>query len=315
MKPDRGRISLNGRCLFDSARGISLPPQQRRVGYVFQNARLFPNLSVDKNLRFGWRRSASRAPESDVARIVDLLGIGPLLRRKPAKLSGGEKSRVALGRALLSGPDILVLDEPLAALDAPRKDEILPYLERLRDETRIPILYISHALEEVARLADRLILLKNGRVAARGSVFGLVTDFAFAEFTGGKPYGTLLDASIVENRTQEGLTLLGFSGGELLVPLLARAEGSRLRVHIRAEDVMVARERPGAISANNVMPVSIGALQSAGDAFVDIRLMCGTTAIVARITRASCNRLALREGESIFAIVKSVTVSPKIDTA
>jgi molybdate transport system ATP-binding protein len=312
LKPSEGRIALNGRELFDSERDICLPPQQRRVGYVFQEARLFPHLSVEKNLRFGWRRAAQPPSEDEYARIVELLGISHLLARKPRTLSGGERSRVALGRALLASPEVLLLDEPLAALDAPRKHEIMPWLERLRDETRIPVLYISHSLEEVARLADRVILLKEGHVAASGSVFDLLTDFAFAEFTGGAPYGTLLNSRVARHLESDGLTALSFPGGELFVPVLARSPGSQLRVHIRAEDVILARERPGAISANNVLPTVIANIHQV-EAFADVRLTCGATTLVARITRASCNRLGLHEGDAVFAIVKSVTVSPQID--
>ena len=312
LKADQGRIVLNGRELFDSDRAICLPPQQRGVGYVFQDARLFPHLSVEKNLRFGWRRAERRSSESEFHRIVALLGIAHLLKRKPRTLSGGEKSRIALGRALLASPDLLILDEPLAALDAPRKSEILPWLERLRDEARMPILYISHALEEVARIADRVILLKAGRVVANGSVLDLLTDFAFAEFTGGPPYGTLLDARIAGHMEADGLTVLSFPGGELFVPLFGRSQGSRLRVHIRAEDVIIARERPGAISANNVLPVTIAGIHE-GSTFADVRLSCGPTIIVARITHASRSRLGLVAGDAVFAIVKSVTVSPQTD--
>ena len=312
LRPQQGRIAVNGRILFDSAAGIFVPPRARRIGYVFQGARLFPHMTVDTNLRFGWRRADRRAEESDIAHIVDLLGLGPLLKRRPGKLSGGEKARVALGRALLSSPEILLLDEPLASLDGPRKAEIFPYLERLRDEARLPILYVSHSLDEVSRLADAIVLLKAGRVVAQGPLFEVLTDLSLPDFTGSSPYGAVMDAKVVAHRG-DGLTVLGFAGGELLVPRLDRAVGSRLRVRVRAEDVMLAREQPKAISANNVLAATVSAVREAGLWHVDIRLLCGSTALIARITRASLERLALVPGMPVFAIVKSVTVAPQID--
>lgn len=310
LTPDDGRIALNGRVLFDRSRRIFVSPQERRIGYLFQDARLFPHLSVESNLRFGWRRAKQRATEAEIAGVVELLGLSALLHRKPGGLSGGEKSRVALGRALLASPEVLLLDEPLAALDGPRKAEILPYLEQLRDRLRIPILYISHALDEVARLAGRVILLKAGRIAASGSVFDLLTSFAFAEFTGGAPYGTLLDAIVARHCDADGLTVLSFAGGELFIPSVARPAGSGMRAHIRAEDIIVARDRPTAISANNILAATIAGVQEVG-VFADVRLACGTASLIARITRASRQRLDLREGDPVFAIVKSVTVAPR----
>ena len=171
FRPQVGRIALEDRIVFDSGAGIFVPPRARRIGYVFQEARLFPHMSVAGNLRFGWRRAVPRPGADAFAHVVDLLGLEHLLSRKPAKLSGGEKGRVALGRALLASPTLLLLDEPLAALDAARKAEIFPYLEKLRDEARLPMIYVTHSLDEVTRLADELIFVKEGRVAAQGAVF------------------------------------------------------------------------------------------------------------------------------------------------
>jgi molybdate transport system ATP-binding protein len=315
LRPDEGRIAIGGRVLFDSAANVWVPPAQRRVGYVFQDARLFPHMSVESNLRFGWRRAAIRAPESEISRVVEMLGLGPLLRRKPAKLSGGEKGRVALGRALLASPEVLLLDEPLAALDQARKNDILPYLDRLRDEARIPMLYVSHSLDEVSRLANDIVILKHGRVAAAGSVFDVLTDLRLPDFTGSSPYGALLDTVVLRHAQEEGLTVLSFAGGELSIPLLHRPEGTRLRTHIRAEDVMLARERPVAISANNVLPASVSGLRASDAVHVDVQLKCGAATLIARITRASAARLALQEGTAVFAIVKSVTLAPQIEAA
>ncbi|HSC18836.1 MAG TPA: molybdenum ABC transporter ATP-binding protein [Rhizomicrobium sp.] len=310
IRPERGRIAVNGRVLFDSHTGTWIPAHARRAGYVFQDGRLFPHLSVEANLRFGWRRAAVALPEADVSRIVAMLGLESLLARKPAQLSGGERARVAIGRALLASPEFLLLDEPLAALDAARKQEIFPYLERLRDEQRLPIVYVSHSLDEVARLADTIVLLGAGRVLASGPLFDLLTDLRFGELSGGSPYGTVLEARVARHLVEHGLSLLAFAGGELAVATLSRAEGSRVRMHIRAEDIILARERPRAISANNILPATIVALRDSTPQHVDVRLGCGQTHFVARITRASCKRLELCEGQNVFAIVKSVTITP-----
>lgn len=169
LRPTEGRIALNDTVLFDSAAGIDLPPERRRLGYVFQEGRLFPHLDVRGNLLYGFRRAPAAERAIRLEQIVELLGIGPLLRRRPASLSGGEKQRVAIGRALLANPRLLLMDEPLASLDATRKAEILPFIERLRDELRLPIVYVSHDMSEIVRLADTIVLLADGRVTAIGS--------------------------------------------------------------------------------------------------------------------------------------------------
>jgi molybdate transport system ATP-binding protein len=312
FRPEAGRISLNGQILFDSRAGVSIPARLRRVGYVFQDPRLFPHLNVETNIRFGWRRAATRATEAEIARIVEMLGLVALLSRKPIHLSGGEKARVSLARALLANPAILLLDEPLAALDTERKNEILPYLEQLRDEGRVPILYVSHSLDEVSRLANDVVLIREGRLTASGSVFDVLTDLELPD-AGGAPYGAIIETRIARHLPQDGLSVLAFAGGELSIPLLNKPVGMRLRTHIRAEDVMLAREEPRAISANNVLPVQISAFRERPPAHVDVRLSCGDAVLIARITRASFRRLQLKSDEAIFAIVKSVTVAPQVE--
>jgi molybdate transport system ATP-binding protein len=314
LRPQQGRIRLNDRTVFDGDSGVFVPPCRRRVGYVFQDARLFPNMSVETNLRFGWRRAPSRMPEQDVRRIVDLLGLSPLLHRRPRNLSGGEKSRVALGRALLSSPEILLLDEPLAALDSARKAEILPYLEHLRDEVRLPMLYVSHSLDEVSRLADQVVVMRSGRTVVSGSVFDVLTDLMLPDLSGASLFGTVFEARIRENDRRNGVSVLAFDGGDLVVPLLSRPIGTRLRVRVPAEDVMLAIEEPRQVSANNVLAGSIVDIRAA-DRHADVRLLCGLTPFIARITRASLARLSLISGMRVFAIIKSVTVAPQIDEA
>jgi molybdate transport system ATP-binding protein len=175
-RPDAGRIAINGQCLFDSSRGINLPPEKRRIGYVFQDGRLLPHLSVRSNLVYGMRRTPAHRRFVQLDPVVELLGIGHLLKRRPARLSGGEKQRVAIGRALLTSPALLLMDEPLASLDAARKSEVLPFIMRLGEEFSIPILYVSHALEEIIDLATHLVILENGRVRAAGELKTLLKD-------------------------------------------------------------------------------------------------------------------------------------------
>ncbi|MGH6871151.1 MAG: molybdenum ABC transporter ATP-binding protein [Rhizomicrobium sp.] len=310
VRPRQGRIVAGGRVLLDTEAGTFVPPRARRIGIVFQDARLFPHMSVETNLRFGWRRTPARAGADEFARVLDMLGLEPLLARKPAKLSGGEKSRVALGRALLAAPELLLLDEPLAALDGPRKAEILPWLERLRDEARLPMIYVTHALEEVMRLADHLILLRAGRVVAAGRAFDLLSGLEFAGAMQVPAPGAVFPVT-VQARREDGLTVLAFDGGELIVARLARPAGTRLRVRLRAEDIMLALEEPRAISANNVLHATVTAVEP-HEIDADVQLACGGVKLVARITRASLARLAIARGLRLYAVVKSVTVDSAI---
>jgi molybdate transport system ATP-binding protein len=307
FRPHEGRIVINGRVVLDTARGIFVPASQRRAGYVFQDARLFPHMSVRDNLLFGWRRAAMKAGESDIAHIVALLGLEHLLARWPRALSGGEKGRVALGRALLSSPEILLLDEPLAALDAQRRSEVLPYLENLRDEARLPMLYVSHSLEEVARLADDVVVVGDGKVAVQGSVFDVLTRLELPSLAGSPPLGAVVAATVTAHR-DDGLTALAFDGGTLFVPKLRRPVGAMLRLRVRAEEIMLALEEPRTISANNILLARVVAVSADGGTSADVLLTCGNTRFTARITRASCARLGLAPGKPVFAIVKSVTV-------
>lgn len=306
LQPRDGRIAIGDDVLLDTQTHVFVPSRGRRIGYLFQDARLFPHMSVEKNLRFGWRRAATRASEPEFTRMVELLGLEQLLTRRPRNLSGGEKGRVALGRALLSSPRMLLLDEPLAALDAARKSEIMPYLERLRDEAALPMLYVSHSLDEVARLADNVIVLKQGRIVAQGSVFDMLADLEAG--IDAPSYGAVIDARVKAHREDDGLSVLSFDGGVLIVPLVKREVGTRLRVRIHAEDVMLAAEEPRTISANNVLLCRVAALRETGAAHADVQLACGHTPFTARITRASAKRLALASGMPVFAVIKSVIV-------
>jgi molybdate transport system ATP-binding protein len=275
---------------------------------VFQDTRLFPHLSVRKNLLFGWRRMENRATDEEISHLVAMLGLEPMLDRKPRTLSGGERSRVALGRALLMKPRLLLLDEPLAALDAARKAEIFPYFERLHDETRIPVLYVSHSTDEVARLADRVIVIRAGRIVAEDSIFAITSRLDLATGADRLIPGTVLDAIVVQH-DGTGLSELSFAGQSLIVPKVAREPGAKVRIRIDAQDVMLALAQPQQVSANNVLPATVAAVRADGPgAEADVRLRIGDAHLLARITKRSAARLALQQGTRVFAIIKSVTV-------
>jgi molybdate transport system ATP-binding protein len=304
--PDAGRIAINGEVLFDRENGIFVPSRARRIGVVFQDSRLFPHMSVQANLLYGWRRAGARAGAANTDAVIALLGLESLLARKPRTLSGGERGRVALGRALLMSPRALLLDEPLAALDARRKAEVLPYLERLVRETAIPVLYVSHALDEVARLASRMVVLNQGRVVAEGSLFDVT---ARLDLFTGKPLlpGAILEAAIAGHDEAHELTELALGGELLVVPRIARAVGEAVRIRIDADDVMLALSRPEDVSANNVLAATIAAIRVDGPN-ADVQLALKGAHLVARITRRSLERLQLKPGLAVFALIKSVTV-------
>ncbi len=307
LRPQAGRVALDGATLTDTAARVFVAPERRRCGVVFQEARLFPHLSVETNLRYGLRRAPRDAAGPGFEEVVGLLGIGHLLRRRPAGLSGGERQRVALGRALLSRPRLLLMDEPLAALDAPRRAEVLPFLERLHAEARLPILYVTHALEEVDRLADTLVLIEAGRAVAAGPVEALMARTDLALLAGRRDAGVLLRCTVAAHDAARGLTRLDFPGGVLQVPLRAEPAGATLRVRLRARDVAVGIAPPRGLSVRNILPASLAAIEPAGPHEAFLRLMLGPTALLARVTRDAVAELALAPGAAVFALVKSIT--------
>jgi len=313
LKPDSGRIQVDDRVLFDSARGTEIPVHERGVGYVFQEARLFPHLTVQSNLRYGARRAA---PERFAfGQIVELLDIGPLLKRRPAALSGGEKQRVAFGRAILSNPEILLMDEPLASLDGARKAEILPFIERLRDELDLPIVYVSHAIEEVVRLADTMVLLDNGGVVASGSVTDITSRLDLYPLTGRYEAGSVLPATVKQHDRTYGLTLLDTPGGDITVPGLTMDVGERLRVRIRARDIALATAKPADTSFQNLLEgvvreIETVAERGGGDApgtMAEAVVDTGAPLRV-RITRRAMDQLALKPGMRVYALIKAVAI-------
>ncbi len=311
VRPDRGRIVIAGETLFASGRRIDLPPERRRLGYVFQEARLFPHYSVRGNLAYGRPRGGHRRLAS-FETVVALLGLERLLDRRPGDLSGGEKQRVAIGRALLAEPRLLLMDEPLASLDAARKAEILPFIERLRHELRLPIIYVSHAMEEIVRLADTLVLLADGRVAAVGTVEELTSRLDLRPLTGRYDAGAVVRATVAQHDAQFGLSELAFPGGRLRVAQLSLPLGTPVRARIQARDVAVATAQPVGLSIRNVFPARIVEVAAHEGAIVDLRLDIGTAeapvALWARVTRRAVQELALAPGRAVFALVKSVAV-------
>ena len=307
LAPDAGRVQADDMVLLDSERGINLPPHRRRVGYVFQDARLFPHLNVRQNLLYGrWFAPKGKGPALD--QIADLLGITSLLARPTAALSGGEKQRVALGRAILSNPRLLLMDEPLAALDEARKAEILPYLERLRDDLRLPILYVSHSMAEVARLATTIVLLDGGRVVAAGPTGEILSDPAHAPALGLREVGAVLSAR-VSGVVEDGLSRLDSAAGPLWLPRVAAAPGAQLRLRILAQDVMLATEAPRAISALNILSATVQDIRMGEGPGALVRLDAGGETVLARITRRSAMALGLAPGMAVFAVLKAVSVA------
>ncbi len=307
LRPDQGRIAVDGAVLFDSALGVNLPAHRRRIGYVFQDARLFPHLTVRQNLTYGrWFAPKGAGPSLD--QVSNMLGLEALLNRRPAALSGGEKQRVAIGRALLANPRILALDEPLAALDEGRKAEILPYLERMRDSARVPILYVSHQMSEVARLANTVVLIEAGRVTAVGPASDILSDPATAQGLGLRDVGALLPARVAAHEA-DGLSRLDSAAGPLWLPRVSAHLGAHLRIRVLAQDVMLATQRPEGISALNILPAVVRDLRQGDGPGVLVRLDAGDGVLLARITARSAAALGLVPGAQVFAILKAVSVA------
>lgn len=307
VKPQRGRVAL-GDTVFFNGNGAALPVQQRRVGYVFQEGRLLPHLSVRQNLLYGRFFTAEGERYADFDRIVHLLDLEHLLARRPHGLSGGEKQRVAIGRALLASPRILLMDEPLASLDTPRKAEILYYVERLRDEVRVPIVYVSHAIDEVIRLADTVVLLSDGRVAGAGAVAEMAGRMELRPYLGRFEGGAVIEAMVAGHDMDWGLARLDFPGGSLFAPDVDALVGERIRVRVRARDVSLATECPRGLSMLNVIAGTVSGIGESAGASVDVQVDAGGTAIIARVTRRSVEELELAPGKPVYALIKAVAI-------
>ena len=302
-KPAKGHIELDGEILFDSENNIDVPPERRRLGYVFQDGRLFPHMTVRGNLTYGKKKNA----DIGFDQIVELLDIGTILERRPANLSGGERQRAAIGRALLSSPRLLLMDEPLASIDVQRRNGILPFIERLRDELGMTIVYVSHDIEEVIRLADTMVVLSDGKVAATGGVEELMSRLDLHPLTGRFEAGAVLATTFEAYDPEFDLATLRFDGGTLRVPGLNLPTGSTLRAHIRARDVSLMLSRPTDASILNIFEGEVMEIQVGDGPQIDIRLDVGSP-LIARITRKSLHDLDIKTGTRLFALVKAVAI-------
>jgi molybdate transport system ATP-binding protein len=306
LRPDECRIVIDGQPLADTASGIWLPPERRRMGLVFQDARLFPHMSVATNLRFGQRRAAPGPVQFD--EVVELLGIDALLGRRPHTLSGGERQRVAIGRALLAQPHLLLMDEPLASLDSARKAEIMPYLTRLKTRLRLPILYVTHSLDEVAELGDSLVLIDAGRVIGCGPLSEIAAraDLPLAQRDDA---GALLLCRVMEHDLSHQLSRLEGGGVTLLLPLLDAPIGAERRIRIPAREVILAGKAPESISLHNIVPGTARRIaDDAGGRSVLVEIALADGALLSRVTPDAIVKLALSEGAPVLALIKSTSI-------
>lgn len=325
VQPDQGRIVIDDRCVFDRARGINLKPEKRRFGYVFQDGRLFPHLSIRSNLIYGMRRVKPGDRYIQFDQVVDLLDIEPLLERHPATLSGGEKQRVAIGRSLLTSPELLLMDEPLASLDAARKKEVLPFIGRLSSELSVPILYVSHSMDEILNLADTLVFLSQGKTMAVDSLEAVTSRPDFQQIAGPMESGVVLSTLVQGHDSERGLTRMEFPGGVLKVPIMGAAVGQKVRIRIHPRDVAVALKRPCQTSFQNIFPATVTDVMKArnGNDLVNVNLNMSSptgsetgspaespaySSIVSTITRNALRKLDLRPGMKVFAMVKAVSI-------
>ena len=300
-------VIINGEVWQDDSQGVFVAPHARSIGYVFQEASLFDHLTVAQNLHFGQSRVPMPQRRVSLERVVALLGIGHLHNRAPQSLSGGERQRVAIARALSTSPKILLMDEPLAALDAQRKAEVLPYLQKLHVELNIPVVYVSHSTDEVARLADHLVLIEAGRVLASGPTAELMTrlDLSMAH---GDAAGAVIHATIVSHDPQYHLSHVRFAGGEMTIPQQNVALGQPVRIRVQARDVSLTLQRQSGTSIQNIVAASVSEMSPDGPGQVMVQLDASGSTLLARITNRSADLLKLQPGQQLFAQVKGVAI-------
>ncbi len=307
LPADAGRVALDDSVMLDTERRIDVPPEKRRIGYVFQDARLFPHLNVAANLAYGERRApAPRYVTLDT--VAGLLDLGALMNRRTQQLSGGEKQRVAIGRALLSQPKLLLLDEPLASLDAARREEVLPYLELLRDQLAVPMVYVSHNFDEVLRLATYVVLMEAGSVLGQGGIGDMSLNPNLRSIIGADSVGAIVDGTVLGVEPSSGLMRVAVGRGELKVQPLNVAAGARLRVQLLARDLIVATEKPQHLSVRNMLA---GVITSVTGDDADSELVAidiGGTLIMARVTPAAVRELSLAPGLPVWTLVKAVSL-------
>jgi molybdate transport system ATP-binding protein len=308
LEPDRGRIEVNGRVLFDLQRGIHIAAERRRIGYVFQDARLFPHLTAEQNLRYGLRRARPNGEGIEFAPTVDLLGLGALLQRRPHQLSGGERQRVAIGRALLSQPRLLLLDEPLAALDFARRDEVLPYLERLRNYLRIPMVYVSHQFDEVLRLATHVVLMDRGQSLAAGSLTSISMHPSLSALIGVDAIGAVVEARVDSVNESTGLALVTIGRSQVHIDSAGLVSGQGVRLQLLARDLILAVEPPRGLSVRNVLEAVVTRLSPDEQHATLVELDAGGVTLLSRITTPAATQLRLKVGSNVWVLVKTMTL-------
>jgi molybdate transport system ATP-binding protein len=320
LRPEEGLVGLGGVTLFDSARAIDVPAEKRRIGYVFQDARLFPHLDVRANLLYGDKRSPHAEPQIPFDEAVELLGIGGLLGRRPRQLSGGERQRVALGRALLCRPRLLLLDEPLASLDLARREELLPYLERLRDRLSIPMIYVSHDFEEVLRLATHVVVLRSGAVVAQGDVVAISRNGELRAMIGTEALGAVVEGEIDTVEASTGLARVKVGGGHLSVQGESvqgegLTPGRRVRIRLLARDLILAVEPPHGLSVRNCLEGTLSSLTPEDGHSELAEIDIGGAQLVAQVTSSASAELALSVGRRVWVLVKTVSLRGHVYSA
>jgi molybdate transport system ATP-binding protein len=309
LKADSGRVVLDDAVLLDTEQHIDVPPERRRIGYVFQDAKLFPHLSVAANLRYAQDRAKVAAYVS-LDLVAGLLDLGALMHRRTHQLSGGERQRVAIGRALLSQPRLLLLDEPLASLDASRREELLPYLETLRDQLAIPMVYVSHDFDDVLRLATHLVLMESGKTTAQGNLSDMSLNPGVRAIIGADAVGAIVDGTVLGTDPMSGLLRVQVGHGELKAHFGKAANGAKLRVQLLARDLIVATRAPQQLSVRNSLTGVVTAVMSDDEDSDLIAIDIGGTIIMARVTKAATRELGLVAGLSVWALVKTVSLRP-----
>lgn len=307
VTPNIGRIKVGDRLLFDSNIGINLAPEKRRIGYVFQDARLFPHMTVRKNLTYGQRD----IDNDKFDEIITLLDLNAFISRYPKDLSGGEKQRVAIGRALLSNPRLLLMDEPTSSLDLPRRNELISYLLRLSETLNIPVLYVSHSLDEILQLADHMLLIDEGQVLANGSLFDVWGSEYMRPWFSFKEQSSLVVATVEEDHPHYPLTKLDLDGEVIWVPRVKALQGRKLRLRVFANDISVVKTKPCDSSVRNIIPAIIEAIimpdESSSLCYIQLRIVEQT--LLASVTQWAVDELCLSKGTRVFAQLKGVSIT------
>jgi molybdate transport system ATP-binding protein len=307
LAPDAGQVAVDDTPLLDTERRMSVPAEKRCIGYVFQDARLFPHLNVMANLTYAQKR-ASRPAFISLERVADLLDLNPLMQRRTPQLSGGERQRVAIGRALLSQPRLLLLDEPMASLDAARREEVLPYLEILRDQLALPMVYVSHDFDEVLRLATYLVLMDRGKTVAQGGMGEMSLNPGLRAIIGADAVGAVLEGVVLGADPHSGLTRVQVGSGELKVKLSGHAAGAKLRVQLLARDIIVATQPAQSLSVRNSLHGMVESVVADEDDSDLIAINIGNATLMARVTHAATRDLGLKVGLPVWALIKAVSL-------